>query len=173
MCSLHQFEAVQFLCLTLKAPKAKESRLEGTETQEGRPEKSLHRQAVRKKPRDKVIFVFVLLEARLQLLWGSKEEAWRVLSWVFSSGPAWGRGDVKRARSWGDAPATLISGCSLKAREGKLETVCWGKWQNRAPHNSESPALKQWFLTHYPPLQLWGDSKSFLSFHPPSPLQKS
>lgn len=122
MCPLHHFEAVQFLCLTPKTPKAKDPGWRGL-TQGGRPEQSLHRQLVRKKPRDRAIFVFVLLEARLQL-WGSGEEAWEVLSWVSPSGPAWGKGDVKRARTYGDAPASMISGCSLKAGEGKRkETV--------------------------------------------------
>lgn len=46
-CSLHHFEAVWFL--TLRTPKAKNSRLERTETQGGRPEQSLYRQVVRKK----------------------------------------------------------------------------------------------------------------------------
>lgn len=32
MCFSFQFEAVQSLCLTVKTPKAKVSRLEGTET---------------------------------------------------------------------------------------------------------------------------------------------
>lgn len=116
---LHHFKALLSLCLTLKTLKAKEPRLEGTETQGGRPELSLHRQVVRKKPGTEP-FLFVLLEARLQL-WGSKEEAWRVLSWVSLSGLAWRIGDVKRARAHGDAPATMISGRSLKAGEGTLE----------------------------------------------------
>lgn len=42
MCPLHHFEALQSLCLTLKTPKAKDSKLERTETQGGRPEQFLH-----------------------------------------------------------------------------------------------------------------------------------
>ena len=120
MCPLHHFEAVQFLCLTPKTPKAKDPCWRGLR-HKGADQSSLCTgKWLGKKPRDRAIFVFVLLEARLQL-WGSGEEAWEVLSWVSPSGPAWGKRDVKRARAYGDAPASMISGCSLKAGEGKLE----------------------------------------------------
>lgn len=92
------------------------------------------------------------------------------MSWVSPSGPAWGRGDVKGARTCGHASATMISGCSLKAREGKLESkLSWGEGQNGAPCNSDScpqqsvshPCLCCQWVRVIPP--------SLLGFHAPAP----
>lgn len=89
------------LCLTLKTPKAKDPRLEGTETQGGRPELSLHRKWLGKNLGQSHFCVCFI--GSKNPAGGSREEAWRVQSWVSPSGPAWGRGNVTRARARGAA----------------------------------------------------------------------
>lgn len=142
MCLWFQLEAVRSLCLTLKIPKAKDSRLEGTETQGGRPKQFPHRLSAKEETWGQSHFcVFYWKQDSSSETQGRRQRAF----WVSPSGP------VRKGLSLHHDLRMLLNSTIRKTRK---EVVSRGERQNRTPPSPTQTPLPSSSLFLTPPLAL-------------------